>query len=79
MSLQHAKRSYALKKIGKNESVLFTPTVVGVNSGWAIFPIKNCGFASGFYESGQHIIDGFSVMRRISNMYPSTLYEGKNI
>lgn len=32
-----------------------------------------------FYESVQHIIDGFSVMKRITNMYPNTLYEGENI
>lgn len=33
----------------------------------------------GFYESVQHIIDGFSVMKRITDMYPNTLYEGENI
>lgn len=41
--------------------------------------MKNCGFAGGFYESVQHIIDGFSVMKRVTNMYPNTLYEGENI
>lgn len=32
-----------------------------------------------FHESVQHIIDGFSVMKRITNMYPNTLFEGENI
>lgn len=41
--------------------------------------MKTCGFAGGFYESVQHIIDGFSVMKRITDMYPNTLYEGENI
>lgn len=32
-----------------------------------------------FHESVQHVIDGFSVMKRITNMYPNTLFEGENI
>lgn len=79
MSLQHAKRSHALKKNGKNESVLFTANFIERTSGCVIFPTKNCGFTGGFYESLQHVIDGFSVMKRITNMYSNTLYEGENI
>lgn len=44
-----------------------------------MFPVKNCGFPGGFFESAQHIIDGFSVMKRITNVYPNTLCEGENI
>lgn len=77
--MQHAKKTHALKKNGENDSVLFTATFVEINSGWAFFPMKNCGFAGGFYKSVQHIIDGFSVMKRITNMYPNTLYESENI
>jgi len=29
-------------------SVLFTGTFVEINSGWAVFPVRNCGFAGGF-------------------------------
>lgn len=32
-----------------------------------------------FHESVQHIIDGFSVMKRITNMYPNTFFESENI
>ena len=60
-------------------SVLFTVTFVEINSGQAVFPMRDCGFAGGFYESVQCTIDGFSVMKRITNMYPNTFYEGENI
>lgn len=56
-------------------SVLFTVPFVDVQ----FFPVKNCGFAGGFHQSVQHIIDGFTVMKRITNMYPNTLYESENI
>lgn len=55
--------------------MLFTAPFVDV----AVFPVKSCGFPGGFYDSVQHIIDGFSGMKRIANMYPNTFYEGKNI
>lgn len=58
---------------------MFTATFVEISPVCAIFPMKYCGFVGGLYESVQHIIDGFSVMKRITNMYPNTVYEGENI
>lgn len=68
-----------MKKNEKGSSVLFTATFIEINLECAAFPMNSCGFVGGFSESEQHIIDGFSVMKRIANMYPNILYKGESI